>query len=236
MRQASNRRIAGSGVAHLPDAAAVAPVEQDLSLQVTFVLRPKNRRAHNPPAAMHPAKRRLFSHEDLAAHYDPGDDRIALVERFAKAHRLKVVEVSRARHDVVVQGTVEQLSRAFGVTVRYYDARGCRYRAHDERMHVPAELRPHLENVLGLDNIPTHGPHASASQGAAGMPIADLERQYAFPAVDASNQRIALLEFGGGYLPADIEAYARRRGSAAASSSSCTFCRVRRRSTVARFR
>jgi kumamolisin len=209
MRQASNRRIAGSGVAHLPDAAAIAPVEQDLVLQITLVLRPENRRAHRPPSAMHPAKRRLFSHADLAAHYDPGDDRIALVQRFAERHRLEVVEVSRARHDVVVQGTVEQLSRAFGVTLRYFDAAGCRYHAHDERAHLPAELRPHIENVLGLDNIPTHGPHAVARRAVTGFAIADLERQYAFPAVDATAQRIALIEFGGGYFPADIEAYTR---------------------------
>ena len=210
MRQASNRRITGSGVAHLPDAAAVAPVEQDLSVQVTFVLRPKNRRAHTAPPVMHPARRRLFSRDDLATHYDPGDDRIALVQRFARTHRLEIVEVSRARHDVVVQGTVEQLSRAFGVTLRYYDARGCRYRAHEERMRVPPELRPHLENVLGLDNIPTHGPHASASTGGAGLSITEVERRYAFPAVDATAQRIALLEFGGGYLLGDIEEYAKR--------------------------
>jgi kumamolisin len=42
--------------------------------------------------------------------------------------------------------------------------------------------------------------------------VSELERQYAFPAVAASNERIGLIEFGGGYLPEDIAEYARRIG------------------------
>ena len=177
MREAFNRRIAGNGVAHLPGAAALGAVEQDLPLQVTIVLRPLNRRAHHPPTVLHPGRREAYSHADLAARYDPGDERIALARRFAKRHRLSVVEVSRARHDVVVQGSAAQLSRAFGVSLRNYEARGARYRAHDERIHLPPELRPSVENVLGLDDIPTHRSHAAATRTASGLSVSELERK-----------------------------------------------------------
>lgn len=208
------RRVAGSGVSHPFGAVAVGLAERDLPLQVTVVLRPRDPRAHAPGPVMHPADRQIHSARDLAARYDPGDDRIRVVREFAHAHGLSVREVSRARHDVVLDGTAEQFSRAFGVTLQYFEAEGTRYYAHDERVRLPRALRSAAEGVLGLDSIPTHRTHAMPARGTASTGIATLERQYAFPAVDARTRRIALLEFAGGFFSDDVSSYARRIGIA----------------------
>ena len=205
-----SRRVAGSGVSHPLDAAPVGAVEQDLPLQVTVVLRPRGQRAHAAGPAMHPAERPTLSADDLAQWYDPGDDRVLLVRKFADAHGLSVTEVSRARHDVVLDATAGQFSRAFGVTLQYFETAGARYYAHDERARLPRELRAATENVLGLETIPVHRTHAVAARRGAHVDIPALERQYGFPAVDARGRRIALLEFGGGFSSDDIAAYASR--------------------------
>jgi kumamolisin len=161
---------------------------------------------------MHPAERPILSVHDLAHWYDPGDDRIRLARKFADAHGLSVIEVSRARHDVVLAATAEQFSRAFGVALQWFEAEGARYYAYDERVQLPRELRAVTEHVLGLENIPVHRSNAAAARRDAHAAIPALERQYAFPAVDARGRRIALLEFGGGFSSEDITAYTSRIG------------------------
>ena len=214
MAKNHNRRVAGSGIAHPVGTVPVGPVERELPLQVTVVLRPRNPRAHSRPAAIHPALRPIASRDDLAAHYDPGTDRVTRVRRFARAQSLSVVEVSQARHDVVLAGTAEQFARSFGVSLQYFEAQGQRYYAHDERVRMPRDVRTVIEGVLGLDTIPTHRTHAGVARRSSAIDIPTLERHYAFPNADASAHRIALLEFAGGYAEADIAAYARRVGLA----------------------
>lgn len=212
MGKLGSRRVAGSGVSHPLGAAPVGAVEQDLPLQVTVVLRPRNPRAHDAGPALHPAERPILSTHDLAEWYDPGDHRVLLVKKFADAHGLSVKQVSRARHDVVLDATAERFARAFGVTLQYFEAEDAHYYAYDERVRLPRELRAATENVLGLDSIPTHRTHARAARHDAHAAIPTIERQYAFPAVDARGRRIALLEFGGGFSPEDVTAYASRLG------------------------
>ena len=213
MGKLGSRRVAGSGVSHPLGAAPLGAVEREMSLQVTVVLRPRRPRAHDAGPVMHPAERPILSADELAEWYDPGDHRIRLVRQFADANGLSVIEVSRARHDVVLEAKADQFARAFGVTLRYFEAEGAHYYAYDERVRLPRELRAVTENVLGLDSIPTHRTHAGgATRRACAIPT--LERQYCFPAVDARGRRIALLEFGGGFSSEDITAYANRLGIA----------------------
>jgi kumamolisin len=163
---------------------------------------------------MHPADRPILSAHYLAEWYDPGDHRIGLVRKFADACGLSVMEVSRARHDVVLEAKAGCFARAFGVTLQSFEAEGAHYYAYDERVRLPHELRAVTENVLGLDSIPTHRTHARAARRDAHAAISTLERQYCLPAVDARGRRIALLEFGGGFSSEDIASYASRVGIA----------------------
>lgn len=212
--------VAGSGVAHVPDAVRAEPVDPETVLRVTIVLRPRDPAAHGAGAAhllvpgAHPATRTVMTRAQVEALYDPGDERMQAVADFAAAHSLRLVEHSRARHDVVLEGTAEALGRAFGVTLHHFRHAGGSYRAHDEPVRLPPELDHAVVAVLGLDDIPLHQPRvaAPAHSSPARLTPAQLERHYRFPDVDASALRIALLQFGGGFAEDDVAGHARSLG------------------------
>src|SRR5262245_33781346 len=74
------------------------------------------------------------------------------VTSFARAHRLTVVESSRAERRVVVRGTADRFGEAFGTTLAWFEtADGHRRLSYDGALTLPAELIPHVLAVLGLD-------------------------------------------------------------------------------------
>ena len=133
--------------------------------------------------------------------------------RFATRHRLGV------RHDPVrrriqLDGTSEQLSRAFGTSLRIYDDGIRRFRARSGPLVVPEELETWTIAALGLDERPVvkHRRLTSAAAPADGdglwpTQIADL---YGLGHdLDAPGQCIGIIALGGGYLPADLAAAAK---------------------------
>ena len=78
-----------------------------------------------------------------------------------------MIESSVARRCVITTGTVEVVSRIFGVTLNTYETETQAYRSHDGYAHLPADIADLLEGVLGLDNRRL-GRHAM-SGGPAGV-------------------------------------------------------------------
>ena len=73
---------------------------------------------------------------------------------FGRAYGLTLVESSTARRTVRMEGTAEQVSRAFAVELGYYESgeRG-RYRGRRADVHVPGASWPALSREsFGLDN------------------------------------------------------------------------------------
>jgi kumamolisin len=89
---------------------------------------------------------------------------------------------------------------------------------------VPAELADIVEGVFGIDDRPAAKPHFQRRKTAAGLqPHAaggsftppELAKLYNFPAgLDGSGQCIGIIELGGGYRTADINAYFQSLGLA----------------------
>jgi kumamolisin len=166
-------------------------------------------------------RRAHLSREEMAARYGALRADLDQVASFGQAHGLAVVESSGARRTVRLQGTVEQLSRAFAVELGYYESAadgGERYRGREGQVHVPGDLAGVVEGVFGLDNRrmarrPVTGKADTAgTAGAPGEPTgaltpAQVAKLYNFPQGGASGQAIGLLEFGGGYRPSDISSY-----------------------------
>lgn len=215
MPQRTGMALAGSHVVHRTGAKRLTPLSSDRRIQATIVLRPQNEGAHDPPsgsATMHPAARQALASAGFRRRYDPGDDAVDRVRAFAQKHGLDVQEVSRARHDVVVEGTPEQLHRAFGVELHEYEHVGGRYYAHDDAIHLPDELTDVVDGVLGLDSVPLHTPCVAVAAAARtqSFTAAQLAQHYRFPSHDAAGVTIALLQFGGGYDEHDLELFAKR--------------------------
>jgi kumamolisin len=176
----------------------------DDRVELTVLVR---RRADVPPAR--PA--RPLSREEFARTYGADEDDLAAVARFAADHRLEVVSSDPARRTVALAGTVADVNAAFGTTLRSYECDGKRFRGRIGPLTVPRQLGSIVEGVFGLDDRPQARTqfqvrHPRAVQVSYTPPqIASL---YGFPSgVDGRGQTIALIELGGGYAQADLDAY-----------------------------
>lgn len=217
---ANRRPLPHSVPRHLPTASS-REMHDEHRLQVTLVLRP-DELDDDHPVAQKVAHNRSHDHaraipltlEELQAAHSPHDDHVEAVKEFAAEHGLDVVEVSDLRHDVVLEGPAQALETAFEVDLQHYDHDHGTYHGHDGAVHLPEELHDIVECVLGLDSIPMHGRPLSAPGAASRLlnPL-DIGEYYKLPDdADGTNQRIAVLEFAGGYHNDDMTEFFTKMG------------------------
>ena len=153
---------------------------------------------------------RRLSREEFARHHGAAAADLDAVRRFAASHKLTVVQEDAARRTLILSGTVAQFSAAFAVELYQYVHDHGSYRGRIGFVHVPAELENVIEAVLGLDNRPQAQPHfrlrPAASTSASFTPL-EVAALYGFPGGTGEGECVGLIELGGGYRPADLNAY-----------------------------
>jgi kumamolisin len=166
-----------------------------------------------------PKKRIYLSREDYADKYGSSKQDIAAVEAYARSHGLVVVESSAARRSVFVSGTASDFFKAFGATIEQFEHDGGTYRGRTGELTVPADLAPLIEGIFGIDDRPIAEPHFQRQIPSATFGIqahaatssflpTTLAKLYNFPTgVSGAKQCIGIIELGGGYRKADIDAY-----------------------------
>lgn len=99
-----------------------------------------------------PAERHYLSGEEFNSTFgaDPADlDKIAA---WAEASKLKVLDRSVAKRRVLVEGTIGDISKAFGVQLNEYEhPETGRFRGRVGQIHIPADLLGIVQGVFGLD-------------------------------------------------------------------------------------
>jgi kumamolisin len=160
----------------------------------------------------------MLDREEYEDYQCADDAHVEAVKRFAKANGLTVVEVSRARHDVVLEGPAASVGTAFHVELRQFAHSGGTYRGHDGPVHVPADIREAVVSVLGLDTLlRANRPHPARAlhktPRAVTFSPGQLADYYRFPpGTTGKGQCVALIELAGGYHPRDIASYFRMMG------------------------
>jgi kumamolisin len=181
---------------------------------VTVVLRPKSgsQAKVREFVALAPELRSYVAREAFAQAYgaDPVD--VAAVERFALAAGAIVLEADLARRSVVLEGTLGDLSAAFGARMFLYRAAGSVYRGRTGSLTVPVDLGDIVLGVFGLDERPQARAHfrrlfRPAAAPATSFTPPQVATAYGFPAGDGSGQTIALVELGGGFSQSDLTTY-----------------------------
>jgi kumamolisin len=222
--------IPGSERSALLGARVVGPADPNERIMVTVLVR---RRSSSKGLAsmieemgtLKPHERKHLSREEFAASHgaDPGD--LKKVEEFAHSYGINVVESNVAQRRIVLSGTVAAIGTAFGVYLANYEHPGGAYRGRTGPVHVPEDLAPIIEAVLGLDNRPQARPHvrfakqqgeaaATRTAGTSYTPI-QIAQLYNFPqGANGSGQCIAIIELGGGYRTTDLKNYYRALGIA----------------------
>jgi kumamolisin len=129
---------------------------------------------------------------------------------------LKIEDVSLPSRCMKVSGTVAQMEAAFHPGLgTYKSAEQGEFRDRQSDYKVPPSLKKIVKAILGFGqrNVAKRRPARAAARSVRRLkkfePI-DIERHYHFPPGDAAGQRIAVAEFGGGYIAGDLAAYCRK--------------------------
>lgn len=213
--------VPGSDKQPVPGARVLGPARADEHFQVTVRVRAKTSlrslAADNTQADLLPSQRNYVSRETYTQTYGADPQDIAKVEAFARSNGLVVVSTNEGERKVVLSGTTATFSAAFGVTLQEYESPDGTFRGRAGPIMIPADLAGIVEGVFGLDDRPQAKPHfryyksgcsnfRPASSGSF-TPV-QLAKLYNFPTgLDGTGECIGIIELGGGYRTADIQAY-----------------------------
>jgi kumamolisin len=208
----ANISLKGSERRAIPGARKIAPAEPSERFEVSVLVRRQGREELSARVADLCAGNSgpHLSREEFARRHGAAEADFAAVRGFAATHKLAVVQEHAAGRTVILSGTAAQFCGAFHVQLHQYDHAGGSYRGRTGLIEVPAELQNVVEAVLGLDNRPQARPHfrlrpaASTSTSFTPLQIAAL---YGYPNGTGEGQCVGLIELGGGYRPADLDAY-----------------------------
>lgn len=178
-----------------PGASRIGDADPREKLLVSLRVRPRPGSLamnHDDLAATHHKNRRYLSREEYAGMYGADQADLDAVAAFAKSQGLTVVESSIPRRTVVLSGTVADVSRAFGVSMKRYQTSGETYRGYEGAVNVPENLAGIVQEVHGLDNRQVAQPlFRAAAAGMATTPLTppQVAKLYQFPTNSAAGRR-----------------------------------------------
>src|SRR5580658_803874 len=207
-------QLPGSERASLTDVTPAGPLDASERAEITVVLR---RRAELPEEII--AGPTVLSTDELAAQYGADPNDVDLVSRELGVRGLDVTAAWAVTRRLKVAGSLGDLSRTFGTTLREVSTPNpgghgrITHRYREGPLYVPAPLDGVVTAVLGLDTRPQAQPHfrtprdAAAAQGTSYYPN-QVAQIYDFPAnTTGAGQTIAVIELGGGSTTSDLDAY-----------------------------
>ena len=217
-------RLEGSERRPSKTAKLIGPADHEKRFTVTIILR---RRPDGEPIPgtdyylKTPLRdRQRLPEEVFAAKYGASPADLKAVTDFARANGLTIEEIRAVSRSVKVSGTVQQMSNAFGVTLRRYEHQVTRragdkpfteiYRGRDGFIYIPKELAEIVVGVFGLDN---RRITKCASPCITGDPpntknitVPTVTGLYRFPPNSAAGQTIAIFSEAG-YQQPDLTNY-----------------------------
>jgi kumamolisin len=130
-----------------------------MRVRVTIVLRPADSNA---------AADLLSGKYDSATRAASGasEGAMAAVEEFARENGLSIEESDPAARTIVVSGSANQMSRAFGVSLgQFVSPDGARHLSYEGSITLPTQIAEHVLAVLGLDTRPVARSRAPSNNG-----------------------------------------------------------------------
>lgn len=178
---------------------------------------------------------KFLTAEEVRRLIAPGYQDLDAVAAWLHNAGLQTDEPTGARTVIKARGTIDAISRAFQLSIGRYGfppgmmppVRGGRLAA-EQNPKIPAALAPIVRGIAGLNDLPAarlfppimaprrsrvprRGPSDARGPGGGFTPEA-IRSAYAIPDPRSSSQggageRIAILEFGGGFAPAEFALY-----------------------------
>jgi len=198
----------------------VGPVDAKDRVEVTIKLRRKNREGFPTLEEFLDGKRIRLTRQELEERYGGSHEDAARVQAWAKSNGLSTSRIHLGKRRLELVGSAENMEKAFGVKLSHYThgATGVGFRRPEKEAAVPRELRDIVVGVFGLDETPVIRRHItkarqfrSLQDPAATNPFAfyppEVRALYQFPDTTGKGQKVAILEFGGGFTQAELDVY-----------------------------
>ena len=190
------------------------PVDLEQVARVTLVVQPRTphhtMRGHlERMARLLPHQRSYFSREEFARQYGSTEENLWVVAAFAGQNNLEVAEISHTRRHLILKGKLRDLATAFRVKfVHLHDSEHGVYRSHVGPVHIPAELKPLIQAVIGFSARAHHGSPAWPTSPARHLvDPRKVAEAYQFPPGSGRGQTIGIIVLGGGFHESDLDAY-----------------------------
>lgn len=166
-----------------------------------------------------PGKRQYLTTEQFNSVFgaDPAD--LEKIAAWAKANQLEVLDSSAPTRRVQIQGSIQNIERAFSVELNEYQhPQDGQYRGREGEVHVPAELFGIIDGVFGLDTRRVGRPRRRRTT-ARRVPLDSIETEaanpfpgsffppqvaqlYSYPSnLDGAKQNVAIFAFNGAPSP-----------------------------------
>lgn len=207
-----------------PNARLLGPTDPGERFTVTIILRrrPDGEPVPGPDFYLKtPLRERQRLPEDVfAAKYGASPADLKAVTDFARENGLTIEEARAVSRSVKVSGTVQQMSKAFGVALNRYEHEVTRragdkpftetYRGRDGFIYIPKELEEIVVGVFGLDNrriTKCAGPCITGDPpNTKNITVPTVTGLYQFPSNSAAGQTIAIFSEAG-YQQSDLTNY-----------------------------
>ncbi len=194
----------------------VGPTNPNAEISVTVMVKSKASEAEMDQTLQKIIKGDIkpLTDDEFKAQFGADSDAMNRVLKFAKDNGLTVQKTDDRSGQVVLKGSVADLSKAFQVKIEDYKENGEINRERTGNISIPRNIATDVEGVFGLDQrkqADTHyrklapGIQPRVTMGSLPNEIADA---YEFPKDSlGAGQSVAILQFGGGLDKFDNQQY-----------------------------
>lgn len=196
--------LPGSERTPVANASSRGVVPADQSIDATLVLR---RRAPVPPEVLaHPIPRDEFVERYGA---DPADaDAVAAAATAAGA---EVLGIDLGERQVRIRADAGVMRELFGAALENVTSGTASFRQRIGALTLPPTMQKRVTAVLGIDDRPQARAHFQlipATTAAVSYTPLQVGALYDFPrGTDGGGRTVAIIELGGGFAQADLDAY-----------------------------
>ena len=164
----------------------------------------------------------ILSHDEYVYQFGSTEEATILVSDFFQDKGFKIVEANRGKGLVQIEGTVENFSNTFGITLLHVTDDTRTYMMHEGTVVIPEEIDALVEQVLGFDQSFIAVKHAVKSQAEIVDPLVavtpvQMAKAYGMPAGTGYGGCIGIFEltYSGyvtGYNQSDLDSSFSRIG------------------------
>jgi kumamolisin len=217
--------LPGSERTLLPDSRPAGTIDPSELASITVRVRPRDGaedlEQHVLGEATKPvSERQYLTRQELAEQNGASETDLDMIEQYARRHDLEVVHRSAAERSIVLRGKLGDLLSAFHADLHICHHATGTYRGRQGEIKIPQELGDIITGIFGFDTrqrrrSSRRRQYASSDGpgGLNGVSASDFAKRYKFPtsfngsALDGTGQTVAIVELGGGYRTADLQAY-----------------------------